>query len=114
MCLRIGSYFVMVGGICLFFSPITSLIGYIPLVGGFISGVLFFAILLAALIICIPLFLIAVSIAWLRFHPKVGLILIGIALVILGIILAINFTQNKGGAANTSASHLLVLRNSIT
>ena len=108
-CLRIGCYLLLVASICLFFSPITTLIGYIPLVGGFISGVLFFAILLGALIICIPIFFLALSIAWLRFHPKVGIVLLLIGLVVLGVILFFNFS--KGGGAGAGASHLLSLRN---
>jgi len=80
--LRIGAYLAMVIGICLFFSPVTTLLGYIPLVGGFVSGVAGFAIFLGAVLACIPLFLIAVSLAWLRFHPKVGLMVLGVGLVL--------------------------------
>ena len=80
--LRIGAYVAMVLGICLFFSPITTILGYIPLVGGFVSGVASFAIFVGAVLICIPLFLITVSLAWLRFHPKVGLVILGIGLVL--------------------------------
>ncbi len=72
----------MVFGIWLFFSPITTILGYIPLVGGFISGVAGLAIIMAAILVCIPLFLLAVSLAWLRFHPKIGLSLLGVGLVI--------------------------------
>lgn len=81
--IRIGAYIAMVLGICLFFSPITTILGYIPLVGGFVSGVASFAIFLGAVLVCIPLFLIAVSLAWLRFHPKVGLMVLVVGLVIL-------------------------------
>ena len=99
----------MVASICLFFSPITIILGYIPLVGGFISGIVFFAILLAALLLCIPLFFFALSVAWLRFHPKVGFILLGIGLVVLAVILVINFTSKNGGTG-TGTSHLMNLR----
>ena len=68
-----------------------------------------FAILLGALIICIPIFFFALSVAWLRFHPKVGIVLLLIGLVVLGVILFINFS--KGGGAGAGASHLLSLRN---
>ena len=99
----------MVGSICLFFSPITTILGYIPLVGGFISGILFFAILLAALVICIPIFFLTVSVAWLRYHPKVGLLLLAIGLITLGVILVINYTRGNG-TGGPGASHLLNLR----
>lgn len=100
----------MVLGIYLFFSPIVNILNYIPLVGGLISGIVGFAILLAALLICIPLWLITVAIAWLFYHPKVGLILIGIALVILGLIIFLG--RNKGGGDGNStatAAHFLTL-----
>ena len=95
--LRIGCYILMVFSIVLFFSPITTIIGYIPLVGGFISGILFFAILLAALVVCVPLFLIAVSIAWLRFRPKVGIVIVLIAAAIIAVILIVNAHKGSGG-----------------
>jgi hypothetical protein len=76
----------MVAGICLFFSPITALLGYIPLVGGFVSGIASFAIFIAAVIICIPLFTITLSLAWLLYHPKVGLMILSAALLALGYI----------------------------
>ena len=76
----------MVLGICLFFSPITTILGYIPLVGGFVSGIAGFAIFIGAVIICIPLFAIALSLAWLVYHPKVGLVIFSAALLIFGYI----------------------------
>ena len=82
---------MIVFGICLFFSPITTILGYIPLVGGLLSSVVGWAIFVGAFIVAIPLFLIAISLSWLFFHPKVGLIILGIALVILGIIIGLNY-----------------------
>jgi|LakMenEpi03Aug12_release.lakeMendotaPanAssembly.Ray.scaffolds.fasta_scaffold1179005_1 hypothetical protein len=92
----------MVVSICAFFSPITALIGYVPFLGGFLSSAIGLAIFLAAAIVCLPLFLLALSISWLVFHPKVGLILLGIALVITGIVLAVIFT-NKGNDNSNDA-----------
>ena len=82
---RILAYVAMVAGICLFFSPITTILGYIPLVGGFISGIAGFAIFIGAVLVCIPLFLIALSLAWLRFHPKIGCLILSIGLAIFAI-----------------------------
>ena len=79
---RILAYVAMVVGICMFFSPITTILGYIPLVGGFISGIAGFAILIGAVLVCIPLFLIALSLAWLRFHPKIGLLILSVGVVV--------------------------------
>ena len=91
--IRVLSYFLMVAGICIFFSPITHLIGYIPLIGGLLKGTLGIAIFLAALIICLPLFLLAVTVSWLVFNPKVGLFILGAALVVTAIVLAISLTN---------------------
>ena len=93
--IRVLSYALMVFSICGFFTPITSIIGYVPLVGGFLSGALGLAIFIAALIVCIPLFLLAVGVSWLVFHPKVGLAILAVALIATGIVLAIIFTNKK-------------------
>lgn len=113
--MRILSFLCIVLGIYLFFSPIVELIGYIPLVGGIISGILGFAILLAAFLIAIPLYLIFTAISWLRFHLKVGLILLGIAAVIIIVILVLN-GKGGGGQDSTSAAaaHFLGLRKMIS
>ena len=95
----------MVFSICAFFSPITHLLGYVPLLGGFLSGVVGLAIFIAALIICIPLFLLACSISWLIFHPKVGLILLGVGLLITGLVfLIIHLTKPKDTASQADAA----------
>ncbi len=111
--IRLGSYLLMVFSICAFFFPISNLIGYVPLLGGFLSGFLSLAILIAALVVCLPLFLLAVAISWLVFHPRAGLILLGIGLLIAGVVsLIIYLTEPKKnstdtGAASTTAKHLL-------
>jgi len=93
----------MVFGICMFFSPITTILGYIPLVGGILKGTVGFIIFVAALLICIPLFIIAFSLAWLWYHPKVGAIFFGIGLLILGVIIFVNYSR-KGDAAGVAQS----------
>jgi hypothetical protein len=84
---------MMVIGICLFFSPITTILGFIPLVGGILKGTVGFIILIAALLVCIPFWIIGFSLAWLWYHPKVGAIFFAIGLIILGVILFINFSR---------------------
>jgi hypothetical protein len=101
--IRIGCYILMVLAICMFFSPVTTLLGYIPLVGGLLKGTTGFIIFLAAVIICIPIFIIAFSLAWLWYHPKVGIIILGVGLIILGVILAINYTR-KGKSQEATAA----------
>jgi len=99
--MRILSFICMVLGIVLFFSPITTILGYIPLVGGIISGIVGFAIFLAAVLISIPLYLLIISIAWLVFHPKVGVALILIAGVITALVLILG--ARHGNDSDTTA-----------
>ena len=94
---------MMVLGICLFFSPITTILGFIPLVGGILKGTVGFVIFLAALLVSIPFWIIAFSLAWLWYHPKVGAIFFGIGLIILGLILFINYSR-KGNAQEAAAT----------
>lgn len=88
--LRIAAYLVMVLGIYAFFSPIVDMLGYIPIVGGFIKGTVGGLIFLGALIVCIPLFLLTFSLAWLVYHPRTGILLVVFALIIAGIIVILD------------------------
>lgn len=107
--MRALAYFLMVISICCFFSPITTLVGYVPFLGGFLSSAIGLAIFLAALIVCIPLFLLCVAVSWTVFHPRVGLIILGIALVVMGVVLAIILTNkgpNQGQESGKAVQHL--------
>ena len=108
--IRAVAYIMMVAGICLLFSPITTLLGYIPLIGGILKSTVGFLIFVAACIICLPIFLLALSVSWLCFHPKVGIILllIGIAIAVLIIVLA--NTVGKGGGGSTQNHLEMMLR----
>lgn len=102
--IRVVTYLMMVIGICMFFSPITTILGFIPLVGGLLKGTVGFVIFLAALLICLPLWIIGFSLAWLWYHPKVGAIFLGIGLAILGVIIFLNYSkQGNPQAAQASA-----------
>ena len=90
----------MVMSLCAFFIPITTLIGFVPFLGNYLSNIIGLEICLAAVIVCLPLFLLTLSISWLVFHPKVGLILIGIGLLITGIVLAVIFTNEGNNNSN--------------
>ncbi len=109
--IRVVSFVMMLLGFWMFFSPITTILGFIPLVGGILKGVAGFVIFLASLLVCIPLWIIAFSLAWLYYHPKVGAIFLGIGLLILGIILFVNYSRkgdNQGATAATdTVKHLL-------
>lgn len=88
--LRVVAYFVMVFGVYLFFSPIVELLGYIPLVGGFLKGVTGIVVMLGALIVCLPLFFLTFSIAWMVYHPKIGIIFVLISAVLITVIVVLD------------------------
>ncbi len=90
--IRLLCFLCMVFGIYLFFLPIVELIGYIPLVGNFLSGAAGAFIFLGALIVCVPLFLATMALAWLFYHPKIGIALIIVAVVIAIIVLIVEET----------------------
>jgi hypothetical protein len=105
--IRIASFVLMVLGMWLFFSPIANILGYIPFVGGFLKSTVGFFLFLAALIICIPLFLIAFSLAWLWYHPKVGIVIFLIAIAILVTIIVLNSkSSGDSSAGGATAKHM--------
>lgn len=87
----------MVLSIFMFFSPLTTALGYIPLVGGLFKSVLEFFIFLAALLVSIPLYIITFSSAWCFYHPKVGIIILLIGLSIIGLLIFLS-TRAQNGA----------------
>ena len=87
------TFLVMVGGIYLFFSPFVNILGYIPIVGGFLKGTVGTVVLLGALIVSIPLFLITFALAWLRYHPKIGIALLLVVAAIVAVIVALDETM---------------------
>lgn len=81
---------MMVVGIVMFFSYMTDILGYIPMVGGLLQSTLLLVIMLGAVIVCIPLWMITFSLAWLWYHPKVGVVFFSVGVVMLTVILIIN------------------------
>jgi hypothetical protein len=108
--MRILSFLCMVLGIYLLFSPIVNLLGFIPLIGGIISGIVGFAIVLAAFLISIPIYILAIAIAWLFYHPKVGLILLAIGGAILALVLILGRNSDGDGGSSDTQAHFLALR----
>lgn len=81
--LRLLFFVLMVVGICFFFSPLVELVGYIPLVGGFLKGTASIIVFIGAFLVSIPLFSTTMGLAWLRYHPLIGAIFFAIALSFL-------------------------------
>jgi hypothetical protein len=101
--IRIVAFLMMVFGIVLFFSPITNILGYFPLIGGILKGTVGFLIFVGAVIISIPLYIITFSLAWLFYHPKVGIVILGIGVAIITVLIIIS-SQSKGSTEAVSSS----------
>ncbi|CAD8108055.1 unnamed protein product [Paramecium sonneborni] len=78
---RFGGYLLFLIGFVLVFTPITTLLYYIPLLGGFLSKLT--GILLAILsgMLSLPLTLGTIGIAWLYYRPIKGLIYSSMAII---------------------------------
>jgi hypothetical protein len=61
----------------LFFSPIVYVISWFPFLGRFMAELSSFLFAVVSALIAIPLTLITISIAWLRFHPIKGGLFLG-------------------------------------
>ena len=90
LAIRIIAFILMVLGLVLFFNPITTLLGHIPLIGGLLKGTAEFVIFLGALIVCVPLYIITISLAWLFYHPKVGIVILGIGIALITALIIIS------------------------
>lgn len=62
-------------GLFLMFSPIVWLISWFPLLGNFLGRLSTFLFYLVSILIAIPISLITIALAWLRFHPIKALII---------------------------------------
>lgn len=88
--LRITALIVMIVGIVAFFNPIVSILGWIPIVGGFLQGTAGGLIIIGAIIVSVPMFLITFSLAWLVYHPKTGAIFLIAGLLVVAIIVILD------------------------
>jgi len=66
-------------GLCLFFSPITYIVSWIPLLGNVLGSVTAFVFGLISFTIALPITLLVISLAWVWYRPKIGIVLILIA-----------------------------------
>jgi hypothetical protein len=80
--IRVGGFFGMFIGVLIFLSPLSSLVGWIPILGSIARGAAF----LAALVIAAPLELIVVGISWIVFRPLLGIgLLVAAAALLFGL-----------------------------
>ena len=92
--IRVVSFIMMVFGLVIFFSPLTNILGYVPLIGGFLKGTVTFIVFIGAILICIPLYIITFSLAWIFYHPKVGLVILGIGMAAAGVLIYLSVSKS--------------------
>lgn len=88
--LRLGFFILMVLGVFLFFGPITTLFGYMPLVGGFLKGVAGLVVILGGILFSLPIYTMVLGIAWIRYRPYVG-----ISCLVFAFLLTVFFALKK-------------------
>ena len=91
--LRILSIVMMVLGIYFLFWPITDMIGYIPIVGGWIKSEVQAMILVGAIIVAIPTYVLTFGIGWVRYNPKRGFPIILFGLICVIVLIAVGVTE---------------------
>ena len=80
---RLVSWIICVFGFYLLFSPIITLISWIPLIGTLFSYILGFAAFIIALIIGSLTFLLVFALAWVRYRPLLGLLILTLIFVVV-------------------------------
>ena len=81
--IRVVSWLMSVLGHYLLFSPIISLLAWIPLVGSLLAGVLALAAIIFALVWATLLHFLIMGVSWLVYRPIFGgLLLAGVAILI--------------------------------
>ena len=86
--IRLGAWILIILGFYLFFSPIISLISWIPLIGTLLGYILGFAVFIVAFVLGSLIFFLVFALAWVRYRPLFGILLLtAIFAVTLGLVL---------------------------
>ena len=85
---RIVGILAVIGGIGSLFSPITNLVGRIPILGGIVNG----ATGVVSFVLGLAISLVVIAIAWFRFRPLLSIILI---IIVGALILGLKTYSNK-------------------
>lgn len=94
---RLLGWFMMVLGWFLLFSPIYKMLSWFPLLGQFLVQLGYFLGILIALVNGTVLSILVISIAWLYYRPKIGLLMLGCCLLIIGYVV---WDYNLAGRPN--------------
>ena len=84
----LGTVFCILG-LYLVFSPVITVLSFVPLVGALLSTVMAYAAFIFAVLVGLTLSLAAVGLAWLFYRPAIGLTLL--ALVFVSVYVTINY-----------------------
>lgn len=93
--LRLVGLLIIVSGIATILKPISTITGYIPLLGSLVSGAVGFI----SFILGLALSLIIIALAWIRFRPILGISMLVIAAILI-IFLIIRSKNNTSLSAN--------------
>lgn len=83
--IRFVSWIMSVFGHYLLFSPIITLLSWIPLVGFLLSGVLWFAAIIFALVWATLLHFLILAVSWLVYRPLFGVLMLAGVGVMIGV-----------------------------
>ena len=94
---RLGGWLLIGYGVYLFFSPISIIISYFPLLGEFLAAVtsFIFAIVVnimhniyfkKSFIVGTVITMFAIAIAWIWYRPLIGFALLGLGIAVLGLL----------------------------
>lgn len=106
--MRVTAYFMLVLSIVILLSPISKVLGFIPLVGGILKGVSSLVFLLSAIIIAIPLYLVTFSIAWIVYNPRKGIIILVTGLAIFVVLVVVNYLSTRHAPIMYNTRPLLI------
>lgn len=80
--MRLVGLILLLMGLMLFMSPLTNMLGYVPVVG--LREVTSTTVFIGAVVISLLAYMVIMGIAWVYYRPTVGIALILVATVIFG------------------------------
>jgi hypothetical protein len=90
--LRAGGFIGIFAGVLIFLSPLSSMVGFVPILGNIARGAAF----LAAVVIAVPTTLVVVALSWIVFRPVVG---IGLLVLAAALLLGLRWMHSKAHPA---------------
>ena len=97
--LRIVGIILCIGGFSAILKPISTITGFIPIVGNAVGAVVFVVSLLCGL----ALSLIVIAIAWIRFRPLLGIGLLVVALILVFLLVTKLKKKNQSAMINNES-----------